>query len=109
MQQTTETVSDSTFGEEQHNTTTCFDLQPEMELLTLENQVNGELMDFDMVGEEDLPWLDADTEMGLKLRHSIVQVQIDDDTMTDDEQMENAQKMLMKSLEEAISDFQGFN
>ena len=66
-------------------------------------------MDFDMVGEEDLPWLDAETEMGLKLRHSIVQVQMDDDTMTDDEQMENAQKMLMKSLEEAISDFQGFN
>ena len=29
-------------------------------------------MDFDMVGEEDLPWLDAETEMGLKLRHSIV-------------------------------------
>ena len=61
-----------------------------------------------MLVEEDLPWLDAQTEIGLTLRQSIVESQMDDDVMTDDEQAEGARKLLCESLEQAIMDFKGF-
>ena len=56
-----------------------------METLTLEDQQNGELVDFDMIVEEDLAWLDGATELGAKLRRSIVDCHMDDDVLTDDE------------------------
>jgi len=36
-----------------------------MMILTLEDQENGELVDFDLIDEEDLPFLDKRTEIGL--------------------------------------------
>ena len=61
-----------------------------MEILTLECQENGELVDFDMINEVDWPWLNRDTEMGLRLRQSVIDCYMDDDVMTDDELAESA-------------------
>jgi len=44
----------------------CDQLQePEMMILTLEDQTNGELVDFDLIDEADLPFLDKQTDIGL--------------------------------------------
>jgi hypothetical protein len=36
-----------------------------MMILTLEDQANGDLVDFDLIDEEDLPFLNKQTELGL--------------------------------------------
>jgi hypothetical protein len=49
--------------QEKNSTLDCFSPfndscdQPEMMILTLEDQANGELVDFDLIDEEDLPFL----------------------------------------------------
>ena len=74
-----------------------------MEILTLEDQNNGGLVDFDMIDECDLPFLDFKTEMGLLLRQSVIDSNMDDDVMTGDELVEGAARMMHRSLEEAVN------
>lgn len=76
-----------------------------MMILTLEDQTNGELVDFDLIDEADLPFLDKQTDIGLQLRRCVIDSSIDDDVMTDDELVNGAQHMLMQSLCEAVKDF----
>ena len=79
--------------QEKQSTVECFSAlgeftnfpEPEMMILTLEDQENGELVDFDLIDEEDLPFLDKRTEIGLQLRRCVIDSNMDDDVMTDDE------------------------
>lgn len=73
-----------------------------MEILTLEDQNNGDLVEFDMFSEEELPFLSTETEMGSQLRRCVIDSNMDDDVMTDDELALGAKVMLQRSLEEAI-------
>ena len=41
-------------------------------MITFEDQNNGELVDFDMIDEADLPFLNIRTDFGLKLRQSVI-------------------------------------
>lgn len=72
-----------------------FSDQPEMMILTLEDQANGDLVDFDLIDEEDLPFLNKQTELGLQLRRCVIESSMDDDVMTDDELELGAKSMLM--------------
>ena len=56
-----------------------------MMILTLEDQANGDLVDFDLIDEEDLPFLNKRTEIGMQLRRCVIESSMDDDVMTDDE------------------------
>ena len=76
-----------------------------MMILTLEDQENGELVDFDLIDEEDLPFLDKGTDIGLQLRRCVIDSSMDDDVMTDDELTQGAQAMLLQSLREAVDEF----
>lgn len=38
-----------------------------------------------MIAERDLPFLDEKTDMGVRLRESVIESNMDDDVMTDDE------------------------
>lgn len=76
-----------------------------MEVLELEDQHNGELVEFDLIAEKDLPFLSRQTEMGHRLREAVIDSNMDDDVLTDDELAHGAKRMLGRCLEEAITDF----
>ena len=71
----------------------------------LERQPEGELVDFDLYDECDLPFLDKSTEVGCMVSQNIIQQALDDDVMTDDEMINCANKLLSREVEKAIKQF----
>ncbi len=109
MRTTLDSSGRTSYNQEKNSTQECFSPfdddsseQPEMMILTLEDQANGDLVDFDLIDEEDLPFLDKRTEIGIQLRRCVIESSMDDDVMTDDELELGAKSMLMQSLREAV-------
>ena len=109
MRTTLDSSGRASYYQEKNSTQECFSPfdddsseQPEMMILTLEDQANGYLVDFDLIDEEDLPFLNKQTEIGLQLRRCVIESSMDDDVMTDDELELGAKSMLMQSLREAV-------
>lgn len=73
-------------------------------MIQLESQSKGDICDFDLIQEADLPWLDRQTELGQQMHKARIECYMDDDVMTDDELLQNAQDMLHQSLLSAISE-----
>lgn len=76
-----------------------------MSTLTLERQPEGVLAEFDLYDEDDLPFLDRNTEAGRMVTKNIIHQNLDDDVMTDDDMVEAANKMLSREVEKAIKQF----
>lgn len=53
--------------------------------MTFVDQNNGELVEFDILKEKDLPFLNRDTQLGEQLRGAVIDAEMDDDCQTDDE------------------------
>lgn len=58
-----------------------------------------------MIEERNLPFLSEKTEMGVRLRESVIESNMDDDVLTDDELAQGAKRMLNRCLKEAINEF----
>ena len=72
---------------------------------SLEKQPEGTMIDFDLYDEADLPFLDRDTEVGRMVSQNVIQQALDDDVMTDDDMIDNANRMLSREVEKAIKQF----
>ena len=73
--------------------------------LSLERQPSGNLIDFDIYENADLPFLDKNTEVGKMVSKNIVQSTLDDDVMTDDEMIQCANRILKNEVQKAIKMF----
>ena len=54
--------------------------------MTLEQQLTGRLVDFDLYEESELPFNDPDSLMGPVVSTKLIEASMDDDVQTDDEQ-----------------------
>jgi hypothetical protein len=58
-----------------------------------------------MFDERDFKFLDPDIGIGLELRAKLIDMDMDDDVMTDEETLQGAKMMLHHELERAVSDY----
>ena len=75
---------------------------PEPDVIQLEDQQNGDLVEFDLYDERDLGFVDPQTNIGQQLCQNLIEMTMDDDCLTDEETMLGAQKMLEYDLKEAV-------
>jgi hypothetical protein len=68
------------------------------ESFELEDKVSGAIHDFRLYRDEDLPFLNSRTEQSAMIRKNIIQGSVDDDCQTDDEQKEDAKRMLRDEI-----------
>jgi len=68
------------------------------EILSLEDKKNGDLVDFHIYDEKDVPFLNDKSEMGKVIRKTIIEGDIDDDCQTDEEQLDDAKGMMHQQL-----------
>jgi hypothetical protein len=69
-------------------------------------QPEGDLCEFNIYEEKDLPFLDRRTEMGREVAQKVIQSSLDDDVMSDDDTIRCANAILNKELNKAISSYQ---
>lgn len=75
------------------------------ELLELEDKVTGNIHDFRVYQDEDLPMLNSCNEASALFRKNIIVGNVDDDCQTDDDQKEDAKRMLRDEVKSALSKF----
>lgn len=71
----------------------------------MERQPSGELADFDLYEESDLPFLDTKTEMGREVSKKVIHSSLDDDVMSDEDTVNCANSILKKELNKAITSY----
>lgn len=59
-----------------------------------------------MYHESDLPFLDPRNASSALIRDNIIRGEVDDDCQTDDEQKNDAKKMLRREIDQAITKYQ---
>lgn len=75
------------------------------EILELEDKLTGDILDFNVYHDADIPFLNARTEGCALIKQNIIHGEVDDDCQTDDEQKEDAKSMLKNELKSAINKF----
>ncbi len=75
------------------------------ELFELTDKLTGDIHDFTMYNESDLPFLDPKNAQSALIRDNIIRGDVDDDCQTDDEQRSDAKKMLRREVDSAITKF----
>jgi hypothetical protein len=75
------------------------------EVFELTDKLTGEIQDFTMYHETDLPFLDPKNAQSALIRDNIICGDVDDDCQTDDEQRCNAKRMLKTEVDKAITKF----
>lgn len=68
------------------------------EILELEDKLSGQVHDFNLYHDRDLPFLDPRNESSNLIRQNIIVGTVDDDCQTDEEQREDAKDMLRNEL-----------
>lgn len=66
--------------------------------MQLEDKCSGAMLDFNLYHDKDLPFMNANTEMGTIIRKTIIDGDVDDDCQTDEEQRGDAKSMLKNEL-----------
>lgn len=69
----------------------------------MEDKISGNLLDFNVYEEKDLPFLNQNSEIGTIFRKTIIDGDVDDDCQTDGEQKNDARDMLKNELQQAIT------
>lgn len=77
----------------------------EFEILELEDKVSGNIWDFNLYHDADLPFLNQNNERCALIKKNIIHGEVDDDCQTDQEQKEDAKRMLKDELRNAIAKF----
>ena len=75
------------------------------DLFELEDKVSRNMHEFKMYHDSDLPFLNQKTEGSNLIKQNIISGDVDDDCQTDDEQKEDAKKMLRDEVKNAINKF----
>jgi hypothetical protein len=73
--------------------------------MELEDKLTGTIHDFKVYLDEDLPMLNSKNEASSLIRKNIIYGSVDDDCQTDEEQREDAKRMLRDELKSAIGKF----
>lgn len=75
------------------------------EMLELVDKVTNDIHDFRLYHDEDLPMLNSKTEASAMIRKNIIQGSVDDDCQTDEDQRDDAKRMLRDEVRSAIGKF----
>ncbi|CDW85229.1 UNKNOWN [Stylonychia lemnae] len=75
------------------------------EVIQFEDKISGHMLDFNIYEERDLPFMNQNTDMGVIIRKTIIDGDVDDDCATDGEQRNDAKDMLKNELASAINKY----
>jgi hypothetical protein len=77
----------------------------QFEILELQDKVHGHILDFNCYHDSDLPFLNNTRRNSALMKQNIIHGELDDDCQTDDEQKEDAKRMLLREVSSAISHY----
>ncbi len=74
-------------------------------MLELAEEQTGKLISFNLYEDKDLPFLKGDNPNSQVIKKSIIDSNIDDDCQTEEEQQQDAEKMMKEDLASAITQY----
>ena len=71
--------------------------------MELEDKLSGDMVEFNLYLDDDIPFLNGDNDMCEMMRRNIIEGDVDDDCQTDGEQHDDAKEMMKNELKNAIN------